>query len=103
MRSPRNVLIVPYLRTKSSEHYCIFKRKEMDIWQFVSGGAEDDEGPEQAARREFLEETGISPTAVRPLKTQGSVPAKCFSKEIQAAWGPETIVIPVYCFAVEVR
>ena len=102
MRSPRNILIVPYLRAESSEYYCIFKRKDMDIWQFVSGGAEDDESPEQAAKREFFEETGISSIAVRPLKTHGSVPAKCFSREAQTIRGPETIVIPVYCFAAEV-
>ena len=103
MRSPCNVLVVPYLRSDASEYYCVFKRRDIDIWQFVSGGIEDNESPAQAAIREFLEEAGIHLNGIRLLKTQGSVPANCFSMEVQAAWGTETIIIPVYCFAAEVR
>ena len=60
MRAPFQVLIIPYRRTEDGLRFCVFHRADRDIWQFVSGGGEDDETPPEAALRELFEETGIS-------------------------------------------
>jgi len=78
----------------------VFKRRDTGVWQFVAGGGEDKETPLQAAGRETQEEAGIISNKVIPLKSICYVPADCFSIEAQTAWGKETIVIPVYTFAV---
>ena len=59
MRAPFQVLIIPYRKTADGLRFCVFHRSDRDIWQFVSGGGEDDEAPPEAARRELFEETGI--------------------------------------------
>jgi len=100
-RQPYNILVIPYIRTENAAKYCILKRKDMDIWQFVAGGGEGSECPEEAALRECFEETGIQARIYRKLETSGHVPAIYFSEEAQSIWGPTVIVIPVYCFAVE--
>ena len=41
-RAQYNVLILLYFKKSNSGYlYCIFKRKDMKIWQFVAGGGED--------------------------------------------------------------
>ena len=100
-RLPYNILVVPYTRIASAVHYCIFKRSDMNIWQFVAGGGEDLETPDSAAKRELFEETGILTDNLLQLEARGFVPAYHFPKEAQDAWGEKVTAIPVYCFAVE--
>jgi dATP pyrophosphohydrolase len=61
-RLPFNVLVFPYraLSSKETFEYAIFKRRDLKFWQGISGGGEDNETPLQAAKRETLEESGIS-------------------------------------------
>ena len=102
-RAQYNVLILPYFKKSNSGYlYCIFKRKDMKIWQFVAGGGEDNEFPMQAAIRELYEESGIISSKIKELRSMTYVPNSCFSKISRETWGMGVYVIPVHCFAVEV-
>ena len=60
MRLPKQVLIIPYRIRNGNIEYCIFKRSDMKIWQFIAGGAEDyDKDIVASAKRELYEETSI--------------------------------------------
>lgn len=56
-RSQFQVLIIPYrIARDGTPEYVVTKRSDMDAWQFLSGGGEDQETPMEAARREANEE-----------------------------------------------
>lgn len=99
-RAPYNVLVLPYKIENSDIQYCIFKREDMKIWQFIAGGGEDDELPLDAAKRETFEEAGIVSTKFISLTSMCHVAANQFSEKAQKSWGDKIIVIPVYSFAV---
>lgn len=99
-RAPYNVLVLPYYIYENNVEYCIFKRADMNIWQFIAGGGEDDEEPRTAAIRESLEEASISPNSnYRQLVSMGYVSVENFSEKVRQAWG-EKSVIPVFTFSV---
>lgn len=100
-RAPFNVLVIPYRQTGESISYCIFKRENMNIWQFVAGGGEDTEPPLLAAMRETMEEAGIQSEKYIQLTSMCHVPVNCFSDEARKAWGDDVFVIPVYSFGVQ--
>ncbi len=99
-RAPYNVLVLPYKIEKSNVQFCIFKREDMNVWQFIAGGGEDDERPLDAAKRETFEEAGITLTQFISLTSMCHVAANQFSEKAQKNWGDKIIVIPVYSFAV---
>ena len=41
MRLAKQVLVLPFRIIDDNIQYCVFKRKDRKIWQFVAGGAED--------------------------------------------------------------
>ena len=41
MRLPKQVLVIPYRLVNDKVKYCIFKRSDMDAWQWIAGGMED--------------------------------------------------------------
>lgn len=99
-RAPYNVLVLPYYIYENNVEYCIFKRADMNIWQFIAGGGEDDEEPRTAAIRESLEEASISPNSnYRRLVSMGYVSVENFSEKVRQTWG-EKSVIPVFTFSV---
>lgn len=99
-RAPYNVLVLPYYIYENNVEYCIFKRSDMNIWQFIAGGGEDDEEPRTAAIRESLEEASISPNSnYRQLVSIGYVSVENFSEKVRQTWG-EKSVIPVFTFSV---
>ena len=59
MRAPYQVLIFPYIITDNSIQYAIFNRSDYGCWQGLAGGGEDDETPNESAKREAFEEAGI--------------------------------------------
>lgn len=60
-RSQYQVLVIPYFLNHGEPVYGVFRRRDMGLWQFISGGGEDtDESIEATARREVMEETGLS-------------------------------------------
>lgn len=99
-RAPLNVLVYPYLQVgEGAFEYALLRRADVGWWQGVTGGAEDDETPLQAARRETYEETGISPgAALLQLDTVISVRVTHFG--VSHIWGEDVYVIPMICFGV---
>jgi dATP pyrophosphohydrolase len=78
------------------------RRRDAGYWQFIAGGGEDNETPEQAARREASEEAGIQDDArfIR-LDSTSTVPKEDFAAA--ALWPSDLYAIPEYCFAVDMR
>lgn len=104
-RAPYQVLVIPYKKNGNNISYCVFKRSDMDdCWQFVAGGGEDeDKTPLASAKREAFEEAGISSQMrFTELDTKCSIATECF-KNARKIWGEDCLVIPEYCFAVEMH
>lgn len=95
------VLVIPYFLDRGQPVYGVFRRRDMGLWQFISGGGEDtDESIEATARREVMEETGLSGEYLR-LDTYCSIPANCF-RDSEKLWGWDCFVVPEYAFALRV-
>lgn len=103
-RAKMQVLVIPFLPQGEFILYCIFRRADMGIWQFIAGGGEAGEAPLEAAKRETREETGIErDAAFYPLDSICSIPTQCFSEKSRKEWGEACLVIPEYAFAVKVN
>ncbi len=98
MRAPFQVLAIPY-RKENEYLFCVFHRADIDRWQFVSGGGEDNETPREAAIREIREETGILHADVQKLTSMAYVPAYHFQNSYRQNWSKDTYVLPEYHFA----
>ncbi len=103
-RAKYQVLVLPYSIQDKTIEYCIFKRRDLNIWQFIAGGGEnDDNSILESAKREAFEEAGINKeNKYTVLETQCSISTECFPKA-RLEWGEECLVIPEYTFAVEVK
>lgn len=101
MRAPYQILVFPYYKTdKGQIEYCIFKRKDLNVWQGIAGGGVKGESSLEAAERETFEEAEItSESKMFQLNSVASIPVEAISGFI---WGDDTLVIPEYSFAVEV-
>jgi dATP pyrophosphohydrolase len=66
VRRPESVLVVIY--TVDGEFLLIERSRPAGFWQSVTGSLEWDESPEQAARREIIEETGITAGVLKNLQ-----------------------------------
>lgn len=98
MRAKFQVLILPYIIENGKPLFCVLHRSDMDAWQFVSGGGEDDETPIEAARRESFEEIGTPLDApIVQLENVCYIPAGIFP--MRKDWGEDTILVPEYSFA----
>lgn len=102
-RAAFQVLIIPYrIDANGQPCYLLFRRADIDVWQWIAGGGEDNEEPEQTARRESLEEAGISEAAhFIWLDSVASIPAIHFAD--RHIWGDDVYVIREYSFGVEVK
>ncbi|MGI6334420.1 MAG: NUDIX hydrolase [Saccharofermentanales bacterium] len=100
-RAKYQVLVIPFLIENDNVKYCVFYRNDMDVWQFIAGGGEDeDETKLASAKREAFEEANIDKDSKYfSLDTQCSIPTYCF-KEARKHWGEDCLVIPEYAFAV---
>lgn len=101
-RARYEVLVIPYRIDGERAQFCVFKRSDMEAWQFIAGGGEEtDSSILDAAKREAFEEAGIPATSdYCKLDTCCSIPANCF-QNAEALWGKECFVIPEYVFAVK--
>lgn len=100
MRAKFNILIIPYV-LKEEPLFCILKRKDTKIWQFVAGGGEDEESRVVAAMRELQEEIGIANVdaeLLEQLDSHGTVPSYFF-KELKESWKEGLYVVPITTFA----
>ncbi len=104
MRAPFNVLVLPYCVTKDNKLlFCVFKRADSSIWQFVAGGGENEEDFLTASKRECKEEANISlDSKYTKLESMCYVTVDNFSERDRSQWG-QRYVIAVYCFAVECK
>ena len=100
-RAPFQVLVLPYhILEDGTIRFALLKREPNTggYWQPIAGGGEDNETPEQAARRETFEESGIpADSEFMKLDTRSSIPAVDVCGFL---WGDDVLVLPHYCFAV---
>lgn len=103
-RARYQVLVIPYCIQDGNVQFCLFRRSDMGIWQFIAGGGEEkDISIIESAKREAFEEAGISGACnFFKLDTCCSIPANCF-QNAEATWGRACFVIPEYTFAVRVE
>ena len=45
MRAPFQILSVPYRFIKGELCFCVFRRADFDVWQFIAGGGENNVRP----------------------------------------------------------
>ena len=102
MRLPKQVLIIPYRIINDKVEYCIFKRRDMQVWQWIAGGVEDfDKDIISAAKREFSEETGMSDNIIiNELEGFTKIPVVNIVKEFK--WGENVYYAEEYSFAVNI-
>lgn len=94
MRAPFQILAIPFRKTASREmEFCVFHRSDLDQWQFVAGGGEDDEPPTEAAIREISEETGIKTNSIIKLTSMAYIPANVISERHRKYWAKNICVI----------
>lgn len=99
-RAPFQVLVVPFRRVGEQREFAVLRRRDMDVWQVVAGGGEDDESPAQAAAREAHEELGLCRSVpLYPLQSTASIPARFFVAH--GSWPAGTYVVPEYSFAID--
>lgn len=101
MREPYQILSIPYRIVDGTPLFCVFRRADSDLWQFIAGGGENGETPIEAAKRETAEETGVEPTNLQQLECIAYVPAEVIDKNRRKHWNKNTFVIPEYTFAFE--
>ena len=100
-RAPFQVLAFPFCGWDKNLEYAIFRRSDADYWQGIAGGGEGDETPLEAARREGEEEAGIP--AESHYVALDAVSEKPVEQVVGTLlWGKDVLVIPEYCFGVEV-
>ncbi len=100
MRASFQVLAFPFIKEGDKYLYAIFKRKDLSVWQAISGGGEDGETPIEAMRREAYEEALLDKNLpyIR-LSSITTIPAVNIRGLI---WGEEIVMIPEFTFGVEV-
>ena len=104
MRAPIQILALPYRITDGEPLFCVLRRSDSAIWQFVSGGAEDDETPLEAAKREIFEELGVRVDELIELQSMTHIPAYIYSAAhldpLPEKWRG-VYIVPEYTFAFE--
>ena len=100
-RAPFQVLVLPFRHSQVGYlEYAVFKRRDGKYWQFIAGGGENTEKPIESAKREALEEAGISPQSeYMVLASCNTVPVEGVTGEF--TWGKDVYVIPEYTFGVK--
>lgn len=102
-RLPYQVLVILYLKEEANVKFCVFERvRPKSQIQFVSGGGENSETPQEAAQRELLEETGVINACFQQLTSVCYIPTDIFSEAQRIEWGSDVYVIPEYAFGAEV-
>lgn len=100
-RQPKQVHIFLFRQNKSIREYALFQRADSPFcWQGICGGLEDNETPEEGARREIFEEAGIADCLpLYSLESISYLPDNVFDRAERTLWGSSIVVIPMYFFA----
>ena len=102
MRAPFQILAIPF-RLKPELQFGVLHRADIDQYQFVAGGGEDEEKPLEAAIREINEETAVVTNTIIQLTSMTYVPANVIAQRHRKFWPEDTLVIPEYAFAFECK
>ncbi|MDI9412379.1 MAG: ASCH domain-containing protein [Bacillota bacterium] len=99
-RQPKQVLVIPYYFERNNILFAIFKRTDLNCWQWISGGVEDEESVLEAAKRESYEEAKIdSGNNFIKLDATTSIPRDNYHED----WSDNIFVVTEYSFGVEVK
>lgn len=99
MRKPIQVLVLPYKRENGKILFLVLKRSDLNVWQGVAGGVEENESILEAAKREANEEAGISFTnKYIKLESNSTIPVNFISGNFY--WGEDIYNVTEYCFGV---
>lgn len=99
-RAPFQCLIIPFMIEDDVPKYAVFKRADIDMWQFLSGGGEDNETPLETAKRECFEEAQIPVnTTFYKLDAISTIPAEIYPEKYRKYWDKNCFVIKEYKFA----
>ena len=102
MRLPKQVLIILYRVKNEKIEYCIFKRRDLQVWQFVAGGAEDfDKDIIESAKRELFEETSIKDIELEKLEITTKIPVVNVVKDFM--WGKDVFYSEEFAFAANIN
>ena len=103
MRAPYQILAILYKRENNKILYGIFYRNSHPIWQFISGGGENNENPLETVIREIEEETSLSveKEKIEQLDSKTTIPVLNITGEY--TWGKNVYVVPEYSFAIEIK
>lgn len=101
MRMPSQVLVLPYKIINLELYLIILKRNDMDVWQWIAGGVEENETIRDAALREAKEEIGIQDEnfELTELDSKCSIP-KFYFKDMEE-WPKDLYVITEHAFAIK--
>ena len=100
MRKPIQVLVFPYRKKKDSQQleYCLFLREDLDVWQGIAGGVEENETIEECAKRETFEEGGLLKSSqFIKLSSFVSIPSINITG---TTWNSQIYVVYEYAFGV---
>lgn len=66
-RARYQVLVIPYCIEDGHARFCVFKRSDLDFWQFIAGGGEDEDASilESAKREAFKKRASPSRATIR--------------------------------------
>lgn len=103
MRAPFQILAIPFKKMDEKVLFAVFCRSDDGSRQFIAGGGEDKETPEQAAKREIFEEAGIHTEILIKLTSTAYLPADIISEKFRSHWKPDIYVLPEYSFAFECK
>ncbi|MBS4429244.1 NUDIX domain-containing protein [Pectobacterium punjabense] len=100
MREPKQVLIVPYSIDRDELYLYLLKRRDMDYWQWVAGGVEENETIWDAAIRESTEELGnvFKESDLIQLESICSIPRCYFDSDKE--WSNDFYTVTEYAFAI---
>ncbi len=103
MRAPYQILTILYKRENNRILYSIFYRNSHPIWQFISGGGENNEDPVETVIREINEETSlvVEKRNIEQLDSKTTIPVLNITGEY--TWGPNVYVVPEYSYAIEIK
>ena len=103
MRAPYQILTILYKRENNRILYGIFYRNSHPIWQFISGGGENNEKPLETVIREIKEETSlvVEKAQIKQLDSKTTIPVLNITGEY--TWGTNVYVVPEYSYAVEIE
>lgn len=103
MRQPFNILVFPFFIEKDkSVKYALFKRCDVDVWQGIAGGVENNEKMIEAAIRESFEEARIpNDSEFISLDSTSSIPATVFNCHL--SWGEDVYVVKEVSFGVRLN